>query len=117
MQLTSGSTVVTVVESEPIVKSRITRYVRKFVPDGTKLYVKKVGTEGYNISVRGYLTGSNFIDNKNQLLEWHNNDSTLAYVDGLESGSLNVKIVDPFKWELTPGWENLMSVELVLVEV
>ncbi|MEM2906048.1 MAG: hypothetical protein QW587_10020 [Candidatus Bathyarchaeia archaeon] len=116
VSLTVEGTTVTVAETQPVVKSKAVRYAQRFIPDGSKLYVKKLGVEGLRIQVRGLLQGSGYLADKAQLQTWHASEATVTYTDDVETTGVTCRITE-LSWELVPGWEGLIRVALTLVEV
>jgi len=115
VQLTDGVNTVTVAETQPVVKTKAVRYAQRFIPDGSKLYVKKLGGEGLRIQLRGLLQGSSYLPDRDQLQTWHGNATSLTYTDDVETTGVTVKIVE-YGWELVPGWVQMLRVNLALVE-
>jgi len=116
VSLTVGGTTVTIAETQPVVKLKTIRYATRFIPDGSKLYVKKLGGEGLRISLRGLLQGASYLTDRDQLQTWHAGETTVTYTDDVETGGVSTRITE-LSWELVPGWVQMLRVSLTLVEV
>jgi hypothetical protein len=115
VSLSDGTNTVTIVPTKPVVKAKVQRYVERFIPGGSKLYTKPIGSEGLRIQVEGLLLGSTYLTDKERLQGWHDTGASLTYTDEVETSGVAVRLVG-FSYELVPGLSQILRVALTLVE-
>ena len=112
--ITYSGTTVTLHLKQDILKSKVQRFSKKFIPGASKLVLEAVGGEGVEVKIGAYLTGASYLTDKDSLNDWHNNAVTVTYDDS--EGSLTCKITE-FNWTLPLGVVNTVEVSLTLNEV
>jgi hypothetical protein len=115
VSLSDGTNTVMIVPTKPIVKAKTQRYVERFIPGGSKLYTKPLGSEGLRIQVEGLLLGSGYLTDKERLQGWHDTGASLTYTDEAETTGVSVRLVG-FSYELIPGLSQILRVALTLLE-
>jgi hypothetical protein len=115
VSLSDGINTVTIIPTKPIAKAKVQRYVQRFIPGGSKLYTKPIGSEGLRIQIEGLLLGSGYLTNKERLQGWHDEGTSLIYTDEVETSGVSVRLVG-FSYELVPGLSQILRVALTLVE-
>jgi hypothetical protein len=100
---------------KPIVKAKVQRYIERFIPGGSKLYTKPLGSEGLRIQIEGLLLGSGYLSDKERLQGWYDTGASLTYTDEVETSEVSVRLVG-FSYELVPGLSQVLRVVITLVE-
>jgi len=116
IELSDGSTLVEVNETGPVAKSRLYRYVRKFLPSGYRYALRQMGCEGVEVKLKGLLDGSSWLTDKDKLQAWHGGNTLLDYWDGVEEVN-PIEIADDGQaafWTLVKmsGGSNLIDVSV-----